>query len=135
MPELAHPIEAGEGGCDFAQTSHVAGKKKDGPFGPYGSRRRDERVRVLRALSYQRSAIGEKKPTADSSQRDVREAQDALPTSLSEQVELGRPGGGGGARGDPQLAQDVGHVAVDSVLAQDEAFCDLLVAHALRDEL
>ena len=42
---------------------------------------------------------------------------------------------GGGAGRNPQLAVDVGHVAVDGVLAQDEGGGDLLVAHALRDEL
>ena len=43
-PELARSIEAGEGGCDFPCLGHVPGKKKDGPFGPYGSERRDERA-------------------------------------------------------------------------------------------
>jgi hypothetical protein len=46
----------------------------------------------------------------------------------------GRLGDRGGAGGDPQLAEDVGHVAVDGVLAEDEAGGDLLVADAPRDE-
>ena len=40
--------------------------------------------------------------------------------ALSEEVEPGRFGDCGGTRRDPELAQDVGNVAVDSVLAQDE---------------
>src|SRR5215212_1789287 len=42
--------------------------------------------------------------------------------------------GDGGAGGDPQLAQYVCHMAVDGVLADREAFGNLLVAHASRDQ-
>ncbi len=49
----------------------------------------------------------------------------------SKQAEAGCLGDGGGAGGDAKLGEDVGHVAVDGVLAQDEAPGDLLVAHPL----
>src|SRR5215210_2931627 len=52
----------------------------------------------------------------------------------SEQAELGRLGGGGGAGGGPQLAEHVGDVAVDGMLADREACGDLPVAQAFCDE-
>src|SRR5215213_5473649 len=51
-----------------------------------------------------------------------------------EQSDPSRLGDGGGAGGDPQLAQYVCHMAVDGVLADREAFGNLLVAHASRDQ-
>ena len=53
----------------------------------------------------------------------------------SEQVEPGRLGDGGGAGGDPELAEDVGHVAVDGVFADHVGVGDLAVAHAPCHEL
>jgi len=45
------------------------------------------------------------------------------------------PGCGGGAGGEAELAQDVGQVPVDGVLAQHQPPGDVLVAQSLRDEL
>src|SRR5215213_11931961 len=62
----------------------------------------------------------------------------ALPvpaTSPGRAISRHGPGRGGRARGDAELAEDVGDVAVDGVLAQHEPLGDLPVGEALGDEL
>src|SRR5437868_14448624 len=55
-------------------------------------------------------------------------------TAVSEQPALGGQGRHGSARADIQLDQDVGHVAVDRVVTDDQALRDLAVGQPGRDE-